>query len=50
MVLSDGFGGLWEYAYSNGTLVNSQLFATIGNGKDWEVLGLGHFSSQFGLT
>ena len=50
MVLSDGVGGLWEYAYSNGTLVNSQLFATIGNGKDWEVLGLGHFSSQFGLN
>jgi len=50
MVLSDGAGGLWEYAYSNGTLVNSQLFATIGNGKDWEVLGFGHFSSQFGLN
>jgi hypothetical protein len=52
MVLSDGAGGLRAYAYSNGTLVNdpSQVFATIGNGKDWEVLGFGHFNSQFGLT
>jgi hypothetical protein len=50
MVLSDGAGTLWEYAYSNGTLVNAQVFATIGNGKDWEVLGFGHFSSQFGLN
>jgi hypothetical protein len=33
-------------------LVNdpSQLLATIGNGKDWEVLGFGHFNSQFGLN
>ena len=52
MVLSDGLGGLWAYAYSNGTLVNNptQIFATIGNGKDWEVLGFGHFNSQFGLN
>jgi hypothetical protein len=52
MVLSDGAGGLRAYAYSNGTLVNdpSQVFATIGNGKDWEVLGFGHFNSQFGLN
>jgi hypothetical protein len=52
MVLSDGAGGLRAYAYSNGTLVNdpSQVFATIGNGQDWEVLGLGHFNSQFGLN
>ena len=52
MVLSDGAGGLRAYAYSNGTLVNdpSQVFATIGNGQDWEVLGFGHFSSQFGLN
>ena len=52
MVLSDGTGGLRAYAYSNGTLVNdpSQVFATIGNGKDWEVLGFGHFNSQFGLN
>jgi hypothetical protein len=52
MVLSDGAGGLRAYAYSNGTLVNdpSQVFATIGNGQDWEVLGFGHFNSQFGLN
>jgi hypothetical protein len=51
MVLSDGAGGLRAYAYSNGTLVNySPDFATIGNGQDWEVLGFGHFSSQFGLN
>jgi hypothetical protein len=50
MVLSDGAGALWEYAYRNGTLVNSQVFATIGNGQDWEVLGFGHFNSQFGLN
>lgn len=28
----------------------TQVFATIGNGKEWEVLGFGHFSSQFGLN
>jgi hypothetical protein len=52
MVLSDGAGGLRAYAYTNGTLVNdpSQVFATIGNGQDWEVLGFGHFNSQFGLN
>jgi hypothetical protein len=52
MVLSDGAGGLRAYAYTNGALVNdpSQIFATIGNGKDWEVLGFGHFNSQFGLN
>jgi hypothetical protein len=52
MVLSDGAGGLRAYAYSNGNLVNdpSQVFATIGNGQDWEVLGFGHFNSQFGLN
>jgi hypothetical protein len=52
MVLSDGAGGLRAYAYSNGTLVNdpSPVFATIGNGQDWEVLGFGHFNSQFGLN
>jgi hypothetical protein len=52
MVLSDGTGALRAYAYSNGTLVNdpSQVFATIGNGKDWEVLGFGRFNSQFGLN
>jgi hypothetical protein len=52
MVLSDGAGGLRAYAYSNGKLVNdpSQVFATIGNGQDWEVLGFGHFNSQFGLN
>jgi len=52
MVLSDGAGGLRAYAYSNGALVNdpSQVFATIGNGQDWEVLGFGHFNSQFGLN
>jgi hypothetical protein len=52
MVLSDGAGGLWGYAYSNGAPVNdpSQVFATIGNGQDWEVLGFGHFNSQFGLN
>jgi hypothetical protein len=52
MVLSDGAGGLWAYAYSKGALVNdpSQVFATIGNGQDWEVLGFGHFNSQFGLN
>jgi hypothetical protein len=52
MVLSDGTGGLWAYAFSNGMPANnaSQVFATIGNGQDWEVLGFGHFSSQFGLN
>ena len=52
MVLSDSAGGLWGYAYSNGALVNdpNQVFATIGNGHDWEVLGFGHFNSEFGLT
>jgi hypothetical protein len=55
MVLShiseDNRGVLSAYAYSNGTLVNySPDFATIGNGQDWEVLGFGHFNSQFGLN
>jgi hypothetical protein len=52
MVLSDGAGGLWAYAYSNGKSANdpNQVFARIGNGQDWEVLGFGHFNSQFGLN
>src|SRR5262249_32167691 len=51
MVLSDGGGGLRAYAYTGGKLVNySPDFATIGNGQDWEVLGFGHFNSQFGLN
>jgi hypothetical protein len=45
-------GGLRAYAYSDSALVNdpSQVFARIGNGQDWEVLGFGHFNSQFGLN
>jgi hypothetical protein len=44
-------GMMVEYAYNNGMLVNSGTFANIGNGKDWEVLGFGQFSSfQFGLN
>jgi hypothetical protein len=50
--VSDGRGVLSAYAYSNGNIgVNySPDFATIGNGQDWEVLGFGHFNSQFGLN
>src|SRR5262245_8419747 len=51
MVLNDGAGLMTAYAYRNGSLVNDPgdpEFANVGH--DWEVLGFGHFSSQFGLN
>jgi hypothetical protein len=51
IVLNDGAGLMSAYAYRDGRLVNNpgdNVFADVGN--DWEVLGFGHFSSQFGLN
>jgi hypothetical protein len=51
MVLNDGAGLMRAYAYRDGSLVNDPgdtVFADVGNG--WEVLGFGHFSSEFGLN